>query len=113
MVFVFAVVRVAIDNEVLLALREPGERHVHANSLGAAHAQQVLLRFQAMPGLPRFDGASGKAFRAVREGEMVVDGDNPAEAAARRTRADRVIKTEERRGRLAILEVARGAMKAV
>jgi len=64
-------------------------------------------------GAPGFDGAVGQRERAVGHGEVVINGDDAAEAFCRRTGAERMVEAEQGRGRVAVFDVAFGAMQAV
>ena len=50
---------------------------------------------------------------SIRNGQVIVNGDDPAKAFARRTSSDGMIETEESSGRFAIFDVAFGAVEAV
>lgn len=70
------------------------------------------MRFEAVAGLPRFHAAASERLGAVGEGEVVVDADDAAKTFAGRARADGVVVAEERGGRLAVVEIAGGAVEA-
>jgi len=51
--------------------------------------------------------------RAVGNREVVINGDGAAETLAGWARAERVIEAEESRGRVAVLDIAVGAVETV
>src|SRR6266850_3854960 len=78
-----------------------------------AHAQQIRLAFGAFAGLPWFDRPLSERFRAVWQGQIVVNADGPAKAAAGGTGPDGMIETKKGRGGIAICEIASGAVEAI
>jgi hypothetical protein len=83
--------------------------HGHAKFFGGA--DEVILTLLARLGLPRLHDALGERLRAVRQREVGIDGDDPAEALAGRAGADGIVEGEERRRRFAVVEVAGGAVE--
>src|SRR4029434_7777093 len=75
-----------------------------------AHAHQILLPIVALSGLPRLDGAFGQRARPVRDGPLVINGDDAPKTAAVRAAANRVMETKERGRRLAIFQIASRAV---
>lgn len=108
---VLAVVGVSIHDPALGVGRQVSERDVEGDSFGSGGLDQVALAFRAHSGLPGTDRAFGEGFGAIGNGAGVIDGDDPAEALAGRAGADGMVETEEGRGRLAVLEVAGGAVQ--
>jgi len=111
--FVFAVVRLAFDDEGLPFLRELFEGDVGGDFELTAHAEEVALAIGPLPCLPRADDTLGKSFGAIGNGKVVINADDAAKSTAGGTCADRMIEAEECGGGLAVFEVAGGAVEAV
>src|ERR1043165_1084433 len=103
---VFAVIGIAVDDEVLNFRREILKWNIGWNLALFANAQQIVLGFAAGFGLPRFDRAFCDGERAIWNREMVIDADNAAETFAGRACADGVVETEKSRRGFAIFDVA-------
>ena len=110
---VLPVIRIAVDDPVPPFFRELLERHIRWRFADFAELHQVLLTLDAVAAQPGFDHALSQSFGAVGQREVVIDADDPAESAAGGTGAERVIETEQRRGRLAVFNVAPSAMETV
>ena len=92
---VFAAAFLAVDDEILIGFRQFFERKIDVDLFASAGAQQILLRFAQFL-------AAKNAHRALRDLKATIgnravqiDRDGSAEAAAFRTRAERIIKTEK------------------
>ena len=109
---VIAGTSLAVDDEVLIGLRQFFEWNIDIDLFACARSKQILLRFAKL-GAPKnahrtlFDAETSIGDRLVQ-----VDGDGPAEAAALRTCAERVIKTEKTWRWRANVEIAPSAMPA-
>ena len=90
-----------------------GERHVHRDLVLLARLREIGLTLLSGGGLPRLHRTFGERLRAIRDGQMVVDADDAAEAFAGRARADRMIEAEERGRGLGVFEIAGGAVELV
>jgi len=78
-----------------------------------AKLHQVVVAFGAHARLPRLDDALGEGSGAVGQGQIVINGDDAAEAAAGGAGADGMIEAEQGGGGFAVFDVAMSAMQAV
>jgi len=113
MLLVLAVIRLAINDQLLPFGREIFEWHIQRDFKLAAHAQQVRLALGAQAGQPRFDHSLPQRPGPIRDGEVVINADHAAKPFAGGACAQGMIKAEERGGRLAILHIASGAVQPV
>ncbi len=102
----------AVDDPVLLLLRElvPGRVARNARSLGVAH--QVVLALGPRRGLDGLDGASTQRELVVRDHQAVVDPDHAPEAAADFAGAHGRVEREHGRDRVAVAQVTLRAVQA-
>ena len=91
--------------------RQLVERQIGRDAILLRGGHHLSLALDAVPGLPRLDNAPGDRLGEIRHREPVVDRDDSAEALALRAGADWVVETEQRRRRVAVLGVARGAVE--
>ena len=112
--FIAAVVWIAVDHESLMLRRKVLRMARSSACLRALH-MRVRSRCDSSPwpDLPRFHRAASQCLRAIGNGAVVINRDGASETSAGRTGAERMIETEHRRRRLAIIDVARRAMKSV
>src|SRR5207247_11085289 len=103
---------VAGEDPILEFLWELLEREVGGDRARAAKGQQVALRFEAVPDLPRFDATIRQRSGAVGDGAIVVDRDDASEAFASGAGANGMVEAEECGRGFAVVEVAVGAVKA-
>ena len=78
-----------------------------------ALAQQVVLALGAEAGLPGPHHALRQRAGAVGQRQVVINADDAAEAPAGRAGADRVVEAEQGGRRLAVFDVALGAVPPV
>ena len=110
--FVFASLLLAVDDEILIGLRQFLEWQMHVDLLAGAGAQQILLRFAHFFAAKNAHRALRDGERAIGNGAVQIDRDRATEAATLRTGAERIIETEKAgRGRTNI-EIAMRAMPA-
>src|SRR5262249_14824647 len=94
---VFAIFGIALDDERLPFFGKLFKRDIRWDLEVPTRAHQVTLALEAVTGQPGFDDTLGQSSGAIRQGEVVIDADHSAEAAAGRARADRVVETEQSR----------------
>ncbi len=78
-----------------------------------AKLHQIVVAFGAHPGLPGFDDAFGESAGAIGQCKIVINRDDAAETAAGGAGANGMVEAEQGRGRLAVFDVALGAVEAV
>ena len=113
MLLVFAVAGFAFDHELLPFLRQFVKWDISWNIEVAAHPQKIAVAFETGASLPGPHDTLSERFRAVRQGKVVVNRNDPAKTAASRAGADGMIETEQSRGGFAILQIALGAVEAI
>ena len=113
MLGVLAIIHVAFQHPALMLGGKFCERHVHRHATFLAELRHVGLAFGAETTAPRLDRAFAQRERAVGDRQVVINRDGAAKTLARRTRADWMIETEQRGRRLAIFEIASGAVEKV
>ena len=86
-------------------------RRIDGNAALARVPQQVVLAFAVALGLPGLDRTAAQGLAAVRDDQAVIDADDAAEAAAGFARPQRGVEREQARRRLAIMDVAVGAVQ--
>ena len=101
----------AVDDPAPLLVGELAPRRVERDAALAAVPQQVVLAFAVRLGLPRPDRAAAQRLAGVGDDEPVVDADDAAEAAAGLAGAERRIEREQARRRIAVVDVAVGAVQ--
>ena len=101
----------ALQDPPLLVGGELGPRRVDGNAALARVPQQVVLAFAVALGLPGLDRTAAQGLAAVRDDQAVVDADHAAEAAAGFAGTQRRVEREQARRRLAIVDVAVGAVQ--
>ena len=111
--FILAVVRITIDHELLPLFGETREGDIGGDLQFAARPHQVLLGFQAMAGEPWFYNTLRQRSRMVRNCQVIVNADHPAEAFTLGTSTDRMVEAKQGRGGVAIFDVALGAVETV
>ncbi len=89
---------------------ESGKGEIEGNAVAAAGFFQVPLAFLEAFRLPGFDDPAGDGERAVGQGELVVDFDDPAKAAAEGAGADRMVEGKKRRGGIVEIALVAGAV---
>src|SRR4030095_15700953 len=104
MLFIFSVIRIAIHNPILPFRFELSKGHVHRNARMPAELCEIRLTFGPLARLPGFNGSLCQRERVIGNGETVINCDGSAKTAAGRTRPDRIVETEERRRRSAVLK---------
>src|SRR5438876_7475382 len=104
-------IRLAFDDEILPFFWELLEGHIGRDLKMAAHLQQIVLRFQAVAGLPRFDHTARQCFGAIGQSAAIIDADDPAESTAGRASSHRIVEAEERWRGVPIFNVTLGAME--
>ena len=107
-----AVARFAVDDEILIGFRQILEGNAHVDLFAGAGPQQVLLRFAKLLASKGAHHAAGDAQAAIGNRAVQIDRDRPAEAAACRTGAERIVETEESGRRRTDIEIAMRAMPA-
>ena len=100
----------ALDDEVLVGLREAVERAVDFDAALAAVAEEVVLALGGLAALERADDAFGDRERGVGDDALHVDADDAAEAFALGAGAEGGVETEEAGRGGADVEIAGGAM---
>ena len=100
----------AVDHPVLLGLRQLVERAHRVDVLRPRAAHEIALALRAVLGLERLHHAERDAQRRVGDRPHDVEPDGPPKAATRRTRAVRMIETEQARRRRSDVDVAVRAM---
>ena len=100
-----------MDHPVLNFLGQIAKRHIGLDTIALGRAHHVPLAFGPGLRLPRLHHAVRDGQRHVRQRQAVVDRNDPAKAAAVRAGTDRVVETEQRRRRVAVLNIARRAVK--
>ena len=101
-----------VDHPVLLGLRQLVKGAHRVDVLRPRAAHEVALAFRAVLGLERLHHSHRDAERRVGDRPQDVQPDGAPEAATRRTRALRVIETEQARRRRRDVGVAVRAMPA-
>ena len=102
----------AVDHPVLLGLRQLVERAHRVDVFRPRAAHEIALALRAVLGLERFHHPERDAQREVGERPQNVDADRPSEAAARGTRAVRMVEAEQARRRRGDVDVAVRAVPA-
>ncbi len=105
-------VRRALDHPIALRLGELAPRGVARNAGLAAVAQQVVLAFLPGRGLQGLDGARAQGLAMVGDHQPPVHADHAAEAAAGLAGAEGGVEGEHRGLRMAVAQVAVGAVQA-
>ena len=106
------VTRLAVDDEILIGLRQVLEGSMDVDLFPGAGPHEIALRFAHFFAAKNTDGALCNAERAIGDGAIQVDRDRAAEAAAFWARAKRIVKTEKPRSRRTDIEIAVRAMPA-
>ena len=102
----------AVDDEILIGFRQFLEWNANVDLFPGAGAQQILLRFAEFVAAKNAHDAFFDAEAAIRNRLVQIDRDGATEAAAFRTRAERIVETEKTRRRRANVDVAMRAMPA-
>ena len=84
---VFAAAFLAVDDEILVGLRQFLERQMHIDLLAGTGAQQILLRFAHFLAAKNAHRALRDGKRAIGNRAIQIDRDGATEAAAFRTGA--------------------------
>src|SRR6185312_5020692 len=101
----------ALDHPVARLGRQFAPRHIQRDAAQLRELLQVLLALGVGLGLPGLDGAAAQRLGLVRDDEAVVDADGAAETPARVAGAERRVERKLARVRLAIRQVAVGAVQ--
>src|SRR6516225_10738994 len=95
MFLILAVIRVAIDDEILPFLGQSFEWDIRRHLKMPARSHQVLLALGTLTALPWLNHAFGKRFGPVRQGQAIVNADDSSKPAASGACAERMVKTEQ------------------
>src|SRR5438067_5106795 len=106
------VARLAVDDEILVGLRQILERNAGIDLLPHAGPHQVALRIAHLLAAENADRALRDRERAVGDRLVQIDRNRSSKAAALRAGAEWIIETEETRRRRANIEIAMGAVPA-
>ena len=106
------IARFAVDDKILIGLRQVLEGGVHIDFFPRAGPHQIALRFSHFFTAKNPDGALRDTERAIRDGAIQVDRDRAAKAAAFWARAERIVETEKAGSRRTNIEIAMRAMPA-
>src|SRR5205085_129956 len=98
--------------EILVGFRQLLERRPDIDLFARAGPHQVALRFPHFFAAKNADRALRDRERAIGDGLVQIDRNRPAEPAAFRTGAERIVEAEKARRWRADIEIAMGAMPA-
>ena len=100
----------AVDDPVLVGLRQIFERAVQVDVVATRVADEVGLAFLRHAALKRAHHALGEGARPVGDNALPVKADDTSEAAAFRAGAERMVEAEEPRGGWPDIQIAPGAV---
>ena len=107
----FAVIRLTVDHPILNFSRQFTKWYIGRDAIALGCTHHIPLALSTSLGLPWLHHSIRDGQRQVRQCQAVVDRDNSAEATTLQTGTNWVVKTEQRRRRIAILDIACGAVK--
>ncbi len=100
-----------LQDPVAIGLGQLGPRHVGWDAAPMGEGDQVLLDLRIAIGLDRLDGAIEQRLARIGHHQIPVDADHATEAAAGLAGADRRVEREQAGDRLAVVDVAVGAVE--
>ncbi len=101
----------AVDDPRLVRFAQLAPRAIERDAALLAELDEVVLTFLVRLRLPRANGSAAQGFAFVRDDEAIVDADGSAETFAGFARAHGRVEREEAGDRLAVRQVAVGAVE--
>ena len=104
--------RVAVQQPLLVFVGQVAIRHIERDAVFLGALDEIVLAFLEARGLPRLDRTFGQGFAFVGDDQPEIDADHAAEATAGIAGTERRIERERGRRRIAVGDVAFGAMQS-
>ncbi len=101
----------AFEHPRAMRFAQLAPRHIDRNAALARKLHEIVLALAIRLALPAAHGAFAQRFVRVRHDQTEIDPDRAAEAATRFARPDRRIERKQARYRIAIMNVAIGAVQ--